>query len=194
MAIYPSYYWSSLHQSWMNDAFCDTYTCIYMHLTGCNAVFICMIIQFSVFTKFVLQFFFNLFVLDQVLKKIIDRNHISVLYISFFISKNALDHLITLKFPDRSVYRWLQIWPWHPLQSLILGLISRKRWMSPMWKPIDHSLMSPMINWRKLLNIWTDLLEVNYIQTYDVASENARTLDGLNFNLSIESSSFIKVK
>lgn len=194
MAIYPSYYWSSLHQSWMNDAFCDTYTCIYMHLTGSNAVSICMIIQFSVFTKFVLQFFFDLFLLDQVLKKIIDRNHISVLYISFFISKNDLDHLIVLKFPDCSIYRCLQIWPWHPLQSIILGLISRKRWMSPMWKPIDHSLMSPMINWPKLLNIWTDLLEVNYIQTYDVASENARTLDGLNFNLSIESSSFIKVK
>lgn len=146
------------------------------------------------FYKICITIFFRFISSWSSFKKIIDRTHISVLYISFFISKNALDHLITLKFPDRSVYRWLQIWPWHPLQSIILGLISRKRWMSPMWKPIDHSLMSPMINWRKLLNIWTDLLEVNYIQTYDVASENARTLDGLNFNLSIESSSFIKVK
>lgn len=164
----------------------------HVYICTWQAVMLCLY-AWSFNFLFLQNLYYNFFSINFK-KKNIDRNHISVLYISFFISKNALDHLITLKFPDRSVYRWLQIWPWHPLQSVILGLISRKRWMSPMWKPIDHSLMSPMINWRKLLNIWTDLLEVNYIQTYDVASENARTLDGLNFNLSIESSSFIKVK
>lgn len=164
----------------------------HVYICTWQAVMLCLY-AWSFNFLFLQNLYYNFFSINFK-KKNIDRNHISVLYISFFISKNALDHLITLKFPDRSVYRWLQIWPWHPLQSVILGLISRKRWMSLMWKPIDHSLMSPMINWRKLLNIWTDLLEVNYIQTYDVASENARTLDGLNFNLSIESSSFIKVK
>lgn len=104
----------------------------------------------------------NLFLIK--FKKIIDRNQISVLYISFFISKNAFDHLITFKFPDCSVYRWLQIWPWHPLQSVILGLISRKRWKNPMLRPLHQSLKFLMINWWKLLNTWTDLLEVNCIQ------------------------------
>lgn len=104
----------------------------------------------------------NLFLIK--FKKIIDRNHISVLYISFFISKNAFDHLITFKFPDCSVYRWLQIWPWHPLQSVILGLISRKRWKNPMLRPLHQSLKFLMINWWKLLNTWMDLLEVNCIQ------------------------------
>lgn len=111
----------------------------------------------------------------------------------FFLSHeiNDGDHLIISKFPDCSVYSWLQIWPWHPLLSLILGLTLKKRWISPMWRPIDQSLMFLMINWWKPLNTWADLLVVNYIQNYDVATENTRTFDGLNFNLSVGSSSSV---
>lgn len=40
------------------------------------------------------------------------------------------------------------------------------------------------------MNTWADLLVVNYIQNYDVATENTRTFDGL-FNLSAGSSSSV---
>lgn len=135
---------------------------IHVYICTWQAVMLCLY-AWSIFCfyKIYITIFLDLINLFLIkFKKIIDRNHLSVLYISFFISKNAFDHLITFKFPDCSVYRWLQIWPWHPLQSVI----SRKRWKNPMLRPLHQSLKFLMINWWKLLNTWTDLLEVNCIQ------------------------------